>query len=34
MDSDLNQPLQYASALLIALTLALFVQTQHTKSSH
>ncbi|QWD87585.1 phosphatase PAP2 family protein [Polynucleobacter paludilacus] len=34
MDSDLNQPLQYASALLITLTLALFVQTQHTKSSH
>jgi membrane-associated phospholipid phosphatase len=33
MDSDLNRPLQYACSLLIALTLALFIQAQFTQSS-
>ena len=33
MDSEFNHPLQYACALLIALTLVLFVQAQRTQSS-
>ncbi|MBT8518541.1 phosphatase PAP2 family protein [Polynucleobacter paneuropaeus] len=33
MDSELNHSLQYACALLIAITLALFVQAQRTQSS-
>jgi len=32
MDHELNQPLQYASALILIITLVLFIKAQFNKS--